>query len=216
MASVDEVAGGTLGSINTGAQQANIFLPNLTAQIDAAIASGLGPFKFDLSGQLNAALAAQATLTISAGNPLDYLRQALAAIVQLQAQLSLAVTLPPVQVSLAAELSAVGALAGTLTAKLGAIEGLISAALSIKIPADKFSFDLGSALGVGPALLLAFDGISDGTSLADVGDLIRTKFQSPITFSGDTINPGDFVSGVLIVTTASPVFTSLSVLFAGL
>ena len=216
MATIDEIAGGTLGSINIGAATANIFLPSLSAQIDASIASGLGPAKFDASAQLNAALAAQATFTISALNPLDYIRQSLAAVVQLQASLTAALALPPLQISLSAELAATAALAGSLTAKLGILEGLISAALSVKNPAVKFSDGLGTALGVGPALLLAFDGISDGTTLASIGSLIQTKFASPISFAGNTINPGDFAGGVIIVTKVAPVFTQLSILFAGL
>ena len=215
MASIDEVAGGTLGSINIGASQANIFLPSLSAQIDAAISTGLGPAKFDVAAQLNAALAAQATLTVQIPNPLEVLREALAAVAQLQASLSAALALPPVQISLAAELSATAALAGSLSARLGVLEGLISAAVAAKLPAVNFSSGLGTALGVGPALLLAFDGISDGTTLSSIGSLIQSKFSGPISF-GDTINPGDFVSGVILVTTAAPVFTQLSVLFAGL
>lgn len=216
MASVDEIAGGTLGSINIGAQSASIFLPSLSAQIDAAIALGLGPAKFDASLQLNAALAAQATLSISVVNPLDYLQQALAAVIQLQASISASLTLPSVSVSLSAELAATAALAGSLTAKLGILEGLIGGALAVKLPAIKFADGLGNALGVGPALLLGFNGIADATTLATIGNTIKTKFASPISFGGNTINPGDFVSGIIIVTTAAPVFTQLSVLFAGL
>lgn len=216
MATVDEIAGGTLGSINLAASNANIFLPALTAQIDAAIGLGLGPLKFDLAAQLNASLAAQASIALNLGNPLAAIQAALVAIAQLQASLSAALALPPIQLTLSAELSAVATLAGTLSAKLGLLDGVISAALAVKVPAINFSLGLGDALGVGPALLLGFDGISDGTTLAQVGSLIQSKFAGPITFGGDTINPGDFVSGVILLTTAAPVFTQLSILFAGL
>lgn len=216
MAAVTEVAGGTLGAINVAAFNANVFLPSLSAQIDSVLALGLGPAKFDVSSQLNATLAAQATFTVQVSNPLDVLRQALAAVAQLQASLSLALTLPPVQLSFAAELGATAALAGSLTARLGAIEGLISAALAAKLPAIRFSQGLGDALGVGPAILLEFNGIADGTTMASIGNLIQTKFSGPVTFGGDTINPGDFVSGIILMTTASPVFTQMAVLFSGL
>lgn len=216
MASVDAIAGGTLGSINLGAFNANIFLPALTAQIDAAIGLGLGPLKFDLSTQLSATLSAQASIALSVGNPLAAIQAALTAVAQLQASLSLALSLPPIQLSLSAELSATAALAATLSIKLGLIEGMISAMLAIKLPAINFALSLGDALNVGPAILLGFNGIADGTGMAAMGDLIRTKMQNPITFGGDTINPGDNVSGVLLLTTASPVFTALSILFAGL
>lgn len=216
MASIDEVAGGALGSINIGLASANIFLPGLAAQIDAAIGSGLGPFKVDLATSLNAALAAQASITASIGDPLAAIRAALTAVAQLQASLSAALALPPIQLSLSAELSATAALAGTLTAKLGLIDGVIRAALAVKLPAINFSEGIGLALGVGPAILLGFDGISDGTSMQSIGSLIQTKLGTPVTFGGDTINPTDNVSGVLILTTVSPVFTAMSQLFAGL
>lgn len=216
MATVDVVAGGTLGAINLAAFNANLFLPSLSAQIDAAIASGLGPAKFDLSSQLNAALASQATFALQFSNPLDFIRQVLAALAQLQAALATALVLPPVELSLSAEIGASAALAGSLTARLGLLEGVISAALAAKLPAVRFSDGLGNALGVGPALLLTFNGIADGTNLVTMGSNIAAKFSGPITFGGDTINPGDFVSGVILITTAAPVFTQLSVLFAGL
>jgi hypothetical protein len=216
MAAVTEVAGGTLGSINIGALNANIFLPALSAQLDAAIASGLGPAKLDASLQLNAALAAQATLTLRVGNPLDAIREALAAVVQLQAQLTASLALPTVQLGLSAEIGATAALAGALTAKLGLLDGLIQAALAVKLPAVKFSDGLGNALGIGPAILLAFNGIADGTNLATMGNNIAAKFAGGLHFGPSTINPGDFVSGVILITTAAPVFTQLSVLFAGL
>lgn len=216
MASVDEVAGGTLGEINLGAFSANIYLPALSAQLDAAIGAGLGPLKFDLSTQLNAALSAQASISASIGDPLAAIRSALVAVAQLQAALSVALTLPPIQLSLSAELSATAAIAATLTAKLGLIEGLISAALAVKLPAINFSTGLGDALGVGPAILLKFDGISDGTSMNDIGALIASKLGNTVTFGGDSIEPGDSVSGILLLTTATPVFVALATLFAGI
>jgi len=216
MASVNEVAGGTLGSINVGLAGVNIFLPALSAQLDAAIGSGLGPLKFDLSTQLSGALSAQVSLAASIGNPLDSIRLALLAVAQLQAALSAALAFPPIQLTVSAELSATAALAATLSAKLGLIDGIIKAALAVKLPAVSLSEDVDTALGVGPAILLSFDGISDGTNMAAVGNLIATKLGSPVTFGGDTINPGDNVSGVLLLTTVSPVFTAMATLFAGL
>lgn len=216
MASVDELTGGTLGSINVGLATASIVLPSLTAQLDLLIGSGLGPFKLDLATSLNAALSAQASITASIGDPLAAIRAALTAVAQLQAALSAALTLPPIQLSLSAELSATAALAGTLSAKLGLIEGLIRAALAVKLPAIKFGETLDLALGVGPAILLGFDGISDGTTMESIGSLIQSKFSAPVTFGGDTINPTDTVSGVIILTTASPVFAAMATLFGGL
>lgn len=211
MATVDEIAGGTLGEINLGAFQANIHLPALIAQIDAAISLGLGPLKFDLSAQLQAALSAQLSLQVSVQASVDV---TIAALVQLIGILEASVALPSIDVS--AGLNASIAAVADLTARLGAISGIIEASLAIKLPAIDFSLGLGDALSVGPAILLGFNGIADGTTMAQVGDLIRTKFQSPVTFGGDTINPGDNVSGVILMTTVAPVFTALAVLFSGL
>lgn len=216
MATVDAVAGGTLGEINLALTTANIYLPALMAQIDVAISAGLGPMKFDLATQLNATIAAQATLAIQVSNPLASLQLSLSALAQLQAQLQAALALPSVSVSLTAEISAAASLAATLQAKLGLIDGVISAALAVKLPAINFVEGLG-VLGLGPAILLYFDGITDGgTSMADIGTLIQTKLQSPVTFGGDTIQPTDFVGGVIILTSVSPVLSALSTLFAGL
>lgn len=216
MATVDVIAGGTLGDINLGLSNANIFLPSLCAQLDAAIGLGLGPLKFDLAVQLNGALAAQASIAVSVGDPLEAIRNALLAVAQLQAALSLALSLPPIQLTLSAELSAVASLAATLSAKLGLLDGLVSAMVAAKLPAINFSSGLGDALNIGPALLLAFNGIADGTSMSTIGDLIRTKLQNPVTHLGDTINPSDFTSGVLLLTTVDEVFTALNLIFSGI
>jgi hypothetical protein len=218
MAEVDEVAGGTLGAINVGALALNTTLPALSAQIDALIALGLGPAKLDLAASLNATVAAQAELQVTIGDPLATLKAALAAVIQLQASLSasLSLGLPPIELSATAQLSASAALAVSLQARLGVIEGLIRAALAVTIPAIHLSDGLGSALGVGPAIVLAFDGISDGTNMAAIGALLQTKLAAPVTFGGDTINPGDPVSGVVIITKASPVFAALAQLIAGI
>ena len=52
--------------------------------------------------------------------------------------------------------------------------------------------------------------------MAAIGDLIQAKFQNPVTFNSDTINPGDNVSGIILMTTVDEVFTALSILFSGL
>lgn len=216
MASVDELAGGTLGELNIGLVALNISLPALAAQLDAMIGLGMGPLKFDLSAQLNAAISAQASIALSIGDPFESIRLALQAVAQLQAALQLSLSLPPIQLTLSAELSAVAALAGTLSARLGLIEGMIRAALAVKLPAISLSDGMDGVLGVGPAILLGFDGISDGTTMAAMGNLIQSKLQSPVTFGGDTIEPTDNVSGILILTTVSPVFTAMAQIFGGL
>lgn len=209
MAAVTEVAGGSLFNVNFGAADALDFIIPLGAQIDASLSFGLVALKTDLSAQLTGALAVEATLALNISNPFQAIQDALAALVQLEAALSLALVLPPVNLSLSAELSATAALAGSLSARLALIDGAISAALSVKIPATKFSLGLGNALSAGPFICLAFDGITDLTNLQSIGLAIATKFASPITFGPNTINPTDPVSGVIILTTAGPAFTAL-------
>lgn len=214
MASVDEVAGGTLGDINIAAKTASIILPAFGAQFDAMLSLGIGPLKADLGVQLNAALGAQATLLLQVGNPLAALQAAIAAVAQLQASLTAALSLPPVSISLSAELGATAALAGSLAARLGAIEGLVSAALAVKLPGVKFGDELINLLSAGPAICLAFNGLLDLTTLSSIGSLIQSKFAGGVTFGPDTINPGDPVGGIIIVTKFTSVFTSLGALIA--
>ncbi len=71
-------------------------------------------------------------------------------------------------------------------------------------------------LSVGPAILLSFDGISDGTDMSAMGSLIQTKLQSPVSSDGHTINPSDNVSGILILTTAGTAYTTLLQIMAGI
>jgi hypothetical protein len=209
MALVTEVGGGTLGSFNVGLSASLGFLFPLSAQVDALLGVALGPLQVDLGIQLNAALALQATLVLEISDPLAALRLAIAAAAQLQAALTAALTLPPVQLSLSAELSAAAALAGALTARIGGLKLLIAAALQVKIPAIKLASDLALAASAGPAIILSFDGIADGTNLAQIGGQIQSKFSSGVSFGPDSIGPATPVSGVIIVTAGASVFASL-------
>lgn len=214
MATVDEVVGGTLGEINLGASAAVGFLFPLSAQLDAMLGLALGPLQVDLGLQLNAALGLQATLALNFGNPLAALQAALAAVAQLQAALTAALSLPPVQLTLGAELGASAALAGALAAKLGVINVAVQAALRVKIPAVKSAASIAAALGAGPAMVLSFDGISDGTNLAAVGSLIQSKFAAGLSVDSVDISPAEPVSGIIILTTGASVYGSLGVIIA--
>lgn len=147
---------------NIGAAAAVAFLNPMGAQIDALIALGLGPFGLSLGAQFNAALAAQASLSLSLSigdvGLLASLKASIAALAALQAALaaSLALGLPPIQLSL--ELSATAALAASLSLQLGSIQLLIKAALAIKIPAIKAAARLSAALNVGPFVCISFSG----------------------------------------------------------
>jgi len=210
MAIIDPVASGTLGELNIGLAAAVGFINPLGAQLDALIGLGLSPLQVDLAAQFNAALAAQATLSLQVTDPLAAIRAALAAVIQLQAALTAALALPPLHLGLSAELSASAALAGALSAKIGGLRLLIAAALQVKIPAIRAAATLGAHLAAGPAIVLVFDGIADATPLATIGSLIQAKFAGGVTHDGNTILPGDPVSGIMIITKGAAVFASLS------
>ena len=209
MATVDPVASGTLGQLNIGLTAAVAFLNPLGAQIDGMIAGGIGPFEAQLAAQLNAALSAQAALSIQVSDPLAAIRAALAAIIQLQAALTAALALPPLSLSIGAQVSAAAALSGALTAQLGPLRALIAAALQIKIPAIKAAADLAVSLGAGPAIVLVFDGIADFTTLATIGNEIQVLFNAGVVHGANVINPGDPVSGIIFLTKGPAVFAAL-------
>lgn len=209
MATVDPVASGTLGEINIGLAAAIGFINPLGAQIDALVGLGLSPLQVDLAAQFNAALAAQATLTLQVTDPLAAIKAALAAVIQLQAALTAALALPPLHLSLSAELSASAALSAALSAKIGGLRLLINAALNIKIPAIRAAAQIAADLSAGPAIVLVFDGISDATPLSVIGSLIQAKFAAGVTHGANTIFPTDPTSGILIITKGASVFASL-------
>jgi hypothetical protein len=175
----------SLIEFNVGAAASVALLNPLSAQLDALLALGLGPFQASLAAQFNAAVAAQATLalTISVGDVgiIASLKGAIAALAQLQAALAgaLALGLPPIQLGLTAELSATAALAASLKVQLGGLQLLIRAALAIKIPAIQAAASLTAALGVGPFYVISFS----GTTVGAVSSWLASQapqLQSPV------------------------------------
>lgn len=184
MALPDSYRAISLIDFNVGAAAAVAFLNPLSAQLDALLALGLGPFQAALAAQFNAALSAQAQLSLSLSigdiGIIAALQASIAALAQLQAALAgaLALGLPPIQLSLGAELTATAALAATLQVQLGGLQLLIEAALAIKIPAVRAAAQLTAALSVGPFYCISF---SDTT----VGNVVtwlnaRTELKSPV------------------------------------
>jgi hypothetical protein len=208
---VDVIWTGDLGSINTGAVDLAGIINPLAAQLDAAISLGLGPLQADLAASLDASLALQASLSLSATDPLASLRAALEAAIALQASLSAALALPPLQFpSVSAEISASAALAASLSARLGAIQLLIDAMLAIKIPALQLA---NINFGVGPIVLLVFDGLNalgggGLMTLQEAGNQIQSLFSSGV--GSPAIAPGDYASGIIMVTSASSAMVGLS------
>ena len=216
MADVDVVLGSSLGEMNIGLTGMIGFINPLSAQLDAMITFALGPFQADLSAQLDASLAAQASLSLQVTDPLAALRAALQAVAQLQAALSAALALPPITLSVSGQLSASLALTAALQAKLGLINALIEAALDVKIPLVKLVGEINAALAA-KGYLLSFNGLDTGdpVTLGEWGDKIRDLFQSGITDPGLTeppINSGDLAGGVILVGSATAFFDALGVI----
>lgn len=192
---------GTLGSYNVGLAVAAGLIVPLSAQLDALLAVGLGPFQAELQAQFNAALATQATLTLQVGDPTAALRAAIAAVAQLQAALIASLTLPPVTLSIAAELGATAAIVGALTARLGVLSGAISLALRIKAGAITSAADLQAALNAGPVTAIAFGGDTWTVEGAKLANLFNGGTVDGHAITG--LNPAETVLGGIVLATGS-------------
>jgi len=186
----------TLGSFNVGLAAAIGFLNPLGIQIDALLAAGLGPFTAQLSAQLNASLAAQATLAIQF-DPTANIRVLANALVQLQAALEAALVVD-VSVGIQAELNIVADLAATLAIQLGGLRLAIEAALAIKIPALALAAELQAHMN---ATVFGFS--FDGDTLATTGGDISTLFNSGLVDGAAEIGPGETVGGVVLLGSAT-------------
>jgi len=181
----------SLGQFNVGLAVALGFLNPLAIRLDALIAVGIGPFEALLAAQLNASLAAQATLAVQFDPTIN--AQLLAnALVQLQAALGL----PTIGVT--AQLNIVADLSATLAIQLGGLQLAIEAVLAIKIPALALAAELQASLG---ATVFGFS--FDGDTLATTGADISTLFNSGLVDGSNTIGAGDTVGGVVLLGSAA-------------
>lgn len=211
--SVDEVLSGSLGSVNIGAAAAVGAINPLAGQLDVMAAVGVSPLVADLTSSLDASLALSASLSLQVTDPFGAIRSALAALVELQASLTLALSLPPLTLQVSAELGAAAALSAALSARLGTVRALLDGAVNAKVPAVRLSADLAAALSAGPVVLLAFDGLGDGppnSTMQEVGALIANKLSGPV--GSPAIQPTDTVSGILVLTKAPSAFAALGTL----
>ncbi len=191
----------TLGDFNVGlAAAAGVIVP-LSAQLDALLSVGLGPFQAELSAQFNAALAAQATLSLQIGNPLAALQLAINALGQLQAALSAALSLPPINLSLSAELSASAALVGALSARLGLLTIAIEAALKIKLSALDLAASLQASLSAGPVVAIAFSGEDFQTNGSKIATLMSGGSADGFSLPG--VSGSDPLAGGVLLATGS-------------
>ena len=209
---VNLVTSATLGELNVGLAAAVGFLNPLGAQIDALISLGIGPFEFGLAAQFNAAVAAQASISLQIGDPLASLQAAISALAALQAALSAALALPPITIGLSAELGASAALAATLSAQLGELSIVVSAAIAIKIPAVKLAAALLASLSAGPVFLHQFTSDTLSGSMTEIGGF--SSGMSDPGNPGNDILSGDQVSGFLFTTKNPTAFIALQAIFS--
>lgn len=207
--------GGSLLDFNVGLAVAVGLINPLSAQLDALLSIGLGPFQAELAAQLNASLALQASISISIGNPLAALQLAIGALAQIQAALTAALQFPPINIGLSAELTASAAIAATLTARLGLLSVAIQLAIQIKIGAVKAAAELQASLALGPVFAIPFDP-GGGSTLASIGADIQGQFASGLSTQPTdpghpaVIAPGDPVYGVILITSVPAVSAALS------
>lgn len=207
--SIIAASSGTLGSFNVGLAVAAGLLVPLSAQLDALISIGIGPFQIELSLQFSATLAANATLTLQIGDPTAALQLAISALAQLQAALSAALSLPTISLSLSAELGAGVALAGALSARLGILSIAIEIALQIKLGALAAAADLQASLTAPGIAAVAFAGEDFATNGAKIASLFGGSTVDGFTLTG--VAPGDTVAyGVILAATLPSAGAALS------
>lgn len=211
-ATIDDVLVGTVGAAIPGLSASVAVLNPLAAQLDAVIAFGLGPVQSDLSASLDASIGLQATLALTLTDPTANIRKAIQALFELLSVLQAALSLPPVVLNVSAELGASAALSAALSAKLGAINQLLNAAIAVKIPAVRLAANLTSVLTTNGIVVESFDGLSDPTTLQQIGGLINTKFSGGV--GAGAIAATDPVAGIIILTNSPLAFAALGAIIA--
>jgi hypothetical protein len=204
MADIEHVATANLIDMNVAAGTAVGFINPLGAQLDAMIAANLN-YRADLSSQLDASLALQATLALNMYDVVSAIKYALEALIELRASL-------PSQLLPSVELGAAAALSAALSAKLAALIS-IDAAIPLKNSSIRAAADILAHLNVGPAVLLTFNGLSDSTTLGQFGAKIKTAFESGVGVP--PINPNEPVAGIIIVTAGASVAAALGAIITG-
>ena len=185
----------------------------LSAQLDALLAVGLGPFQAELQAQFNAALAATATLTLQIGDPLAALKLAISALGQLQAALQAALSLPPINLSLSAELGASAALVGALSARLGLLSVAIQAALQIKLGALNAIASIQANLTAGPVVGVAIAGESWAANGAKIASLFNGNTVDGFSIPG-LVPSSTIAGGVLLMCGSASAAAALSAIIS--
>ena len=188
-----EIKGGGLGDINFAATAAVGFLNPLGAQIDGFLAATLGPLTASLTASMHASYTLSASLGVSIADPLEAIKLALLAVVQLQAALKASLMLPPLSIGFSAQASTALSLAASLQATLGILNGAVTALLNIKIPALEMAAQAVAALSTPGASLVKFGPESLVVAGVDVANL----FVGGLPQGG--ISPVDSVVGYAVV-----------------
>lgn len=209
--SLSTIGSYTLGEVNIGLAIGIGLMNPLLLQLDLFLTGqfGLGPFLADIQVQFNAAISAVLQLSIGISDPLAALRALLAAMLQVQAAIAVALSfpLPTISIQASAQVAVITSLMAALSLKIGGIKAMLAAGLAVKIPALQFISEFQAAMSAGPVHLLAFT----GDSLAATGAQIASQFSAGLGPS-DPINPLEAVSGVLILTKDPAVFAALGVI----
>lgn len=205
---LSQVGSFTIGEINVGLAASLGFLNPMALQLDLFISGqfGLGPFLADIQAQFNAAILAQATIGLQLTSPLLTIQALMMAAANIQAALQLVASLglPTISLQLNLQLAATLALVAKLQLQIGGIKAMIAAAVNVKIPALRFIAEMQAAISAGPLHLLSFT----GSTLSTTGGQINGAFSGGLGPS-NIINPGDQVSGILLVTKDPAVFAAL-------
>ena len=189
-----------LGGINVGASLAATAIVPLLAQLQAMLTAsfGLGALKADLVAQFKASIG----ISVAFGDPIAQLKMAIQASIQVVAglQAALALGLPTISVQVSVSLQ----IAAVLQIKIGGINLLIDLTLGVRLAGVSFLAQLQAALSAGPATLYAWTNTPMNTIQSQIGSYL---------FNADGFNPGDNVSGVMILAKDPSFYAGASFLF---
>lgn len=198
------VFAGGLGEINVALAASQVVLAPLLASIDLSLfgAFGLGSLRTNLQAQLTAAISASITFP----DPTQFLRNILAALAALQANIAGLLAggfIPIVQFQVLADLAA------SIGAQLAGLSALLDGLIAVKIPVVSLASIIAGHLSAGEVYTISFENIPMGAA----GAAIAAQLSGPLSYTGvPTIFPADAVSGILLVTKNPAAWTGISFL----
>lgn len=211
---INEITGGTVGSVSFAAAAAvNSLLP-LCAELDVFIGAQIGPLIADLQAQYRASLDFSVNASLALINPFQIIQDVLRAVIQLQASLQASLALPAIGLGVNANITAAATLAAALEIRLGLLNAAIKALIALKIGALNLAGIIAGKLSAGPVVLLEFGALGAST-LAVAGTDIATKFGSGLTLGGG-ISPVDISFGYILVTKAPVAKAGLDFVLRGI